>query len=576
MPIKLSQFGPVVTSNTNSLDLKRGIVNPVPQAADTRIVQLGLSSGIQAIGSQVRSTYEPVQNAVYQALQATKQLNQLPMDVLTQINRAKIDAANTLGAVGQIVGSFSSEAGGLFTMWSDNLKGAQTKRNYNFRKDTGAKASEKSYPGPTSSQDYGLPRIAWQLTTELRRARSQPPIYFFVNPDTISYSQAYVEALDMIQKGYFLTQWRDAKTKNNFPSLKLGFNFQSSNLLPESYLDRITPNSNLSTPPGLQNWYDLNELFSEEKILDRDSLEKDGVSTEIAKEFDGLPNYVYLSISTRVYPRMTLKGFFTAEINFSENAQDPLKFSVPLNFIAFDSDPHWYDMNELKTAYTNFWNSVWGATKQKILEEFAKAAPLPTSLAPISDVTLNNVFSNTPTVSVEAAPPPIPPENEPEKLSPDLSTKDNNTILTGDLPGNVTQEKVLGDGSKLTKTVDDTDKYVKLEKDTKETKKEVITKASETGTSFQSAKDVDKASGSTTVDVTTEKEGNVVTQKILNVQVTYKDPVPPPWLPWGQYPPIAELMAMFPNIMDDEMFARRQYDAARRLAAAELKQKVGQ
>ena len=577
MPVKLSKFGPLKKSDTNSLTVNRKASTPVPQSADSILVKAGLE--VKAIGTAVQSVYKPVQNTTMQGLQASQQLNQLPKDILSQVNRVKGDINRMEDNVSKIIKNTSSAIGGFKSLLSGEAFKSKERQFPGAVKDRQPKDGSGVNSGGTQDQpgmspsSYTLPRVAWQLTTERRRALSLPPIYFFVNPDSVSYNQGFVEVLDMVQKGYFLTQWKDPKSSkaNYFPCLKLNFNFQSSNILPETYLSKgsvrskadiakeVTDKKNklisetksleaqaaqikeemkklvkknpdvlyyeslykqytkaklegaeaeaadlsqqmsvlrvedttgevqeyqsyvdklealeidiqaakknesadvgpktigeengsqtwslleeLKIPPGLQNWYDIISIFHEDKILSYDDLYDAGLrDLELASKLNGLPNYVYLSISTRIYPMMTLKGFFQNGYTLQESANDPLKFNLPLDFTAFESDPMWNDKEALDQTYRNFWSSLNPNGNALLSQQLNSLTAVDYSFSSVPQETLDNVPSGEQEAisgegATETAPPPPPPEDGPSDNLADsgLSSADQEVVRTGEI-----------------------------------------------------------------------------------------------------------------------------------------------
>jgi hypothetical protein len=600
MPVKLSQFGPLSKSDANSLEVNRKTSTPVPQSADSVLVKAGLE--VKAIGTSVQTVYKKPQNAIMQGLQSSQQLNQLPNDVLSQVNRVKGDITRMEDNVSKIIKNTSSAIGGFKSLLSGEAFKPKTKQfpgpasEAKFKDGSGVNSGgTKDQPG-MSPASYTLPRVAWQITTERRRALSLPPIYFFVNPETVSYNQGFVEVLDPVQRGYFLTQWKDPKSSkaNYFPCLKLNFNFQSSNILPETYLsknsikskdqiaaevksakdslksetktleakkasledqantliktdpvvadyvitlegyeaaklegdtanmaalqkgidatransenvrkydslkaqaDKLVPQieeakkneqkdvgpksvgeangsqsafltESLKIPPGLQNWYDIISIFHEDKIIDYKDLVDSGIDDkELASQLNGLPNYVYLSISTRIYPMMTLKGFFQNGYNLSESAHDPLKFNLPLDFTAFESDPMWNDKEALEQTYKSFWASLNPSGNALLSTQLNSiSATTDSSFSGVPQSTLNQIPPKplNPIAGADSTTPkeptPVPPEAAPTDglEATGLSASDLGVIRSGDISKvcHGLDTTVCSNGDKVTTGVD--------------------------------------------------------------------------------------------------------------------------
>jgi hypothetical protein len=141
--------------------------------------------------------------------------------------------------------------------------------------------------------------------------------------------------------------------------LKVNFQFQSSNILPETYQKTANPGEETGNmhsqgadgliPPGLKNFFEIMSIFNEDRIID-------GRQDSNLVPYDGTPNYVIIKISTRIFPDMVLYGFFDNGLKFDEKAMDPLKFEAPLEFLAFRTDPEWWNIEAIKTQYISFWS----------------------------------------------------------------------------------------------------------------------------------------------------------------------------------------------------------------------------
>lgn len=213
-------------------------------------------------------------------------------------------------------------------------------------------------------------RLPWTLTTverRLRQAEDDYTIKFFVNPSKVRYSMTYLESLELVQKGHFLTSWTSPDGDNRFPALKVTFTFQSSNILADrytkntlkkgtdGYVDGID-SSTFYTPPGLQNFYDIMGIMNAPRTIDTSDMTS--LPDDQKKLFQGQANYVILKIATRLFPLLTLEGFFQGSLDLSEDAQDPLKFEAELSFIAFNSDPPWWDNVAIQKRYEDFYRDM--------------------------------------------------------------------------------------------------------------------------------------------------------------------------------------------------------------------------
>jgi hypothetical protein len=250
-------------------------------------------------------------------------------------------------------------------------------------------------PQRVKSGSYTKVRIPWELTTTRRLALGLPSILFYVNPSSVRFNLQLTQSLDQVQRGWFMTIWKDYDGEPNFFSmLRMNFTFQSSNILPETYSnptvattfdgkndlasiqsdntakqDYIESGGGSSydgnIPPGLRNFYDILDLLNENRIINiQDEADwQDSNVTDVSKSlkaYDGEPNYVLLKISTRIFPKMWCMGFIENGLDWSENAINPLEFEVPISFVAFKTDPAWWDVNKIKTTYIDFWTKYFG------------------------------------------------------------------------------------------------------------------------------------------------------------------------------------------------------------------------
>ena len=439
MPVKLKKFGPTATESSTSTDFinsKSDLANPVNpklaalqnvgQSPDPNIKPT-LPDGVQtSYKSPLSAAEQKIYNAVAQANQFASKISsplQKFSSTVTSINQS-IDAVK--GIVGER-GSVQRALNQIGRIVGIDVFSLKKKNQY--KKPPGP-------DGPIAPLDYPYPRIAWEITTQWRILTGKPPIKFYVNPNSISYAQNLIEATEQVQKGYIITNWKDINVAqgNRFSKLDVTFTFQSSNILPESYAQSKIDFSKSSTltdtirqfvgaqadkvididkpytiPPGLLNFFDILAIFHEDRTISKLSLyntpnslngDKKNNYSDLSKiepgkrntgieNFAGSPNYVYLSISTRVYPKMTMKGFFRGGYNLREAASSPLGFTTDLNFTAFETDPAWWDIEKIKTSYKTFYQNQ---TEQ--LGNIPKAELLPD---------IPTEFNKIPQASVNAA-----------------------------------------------------------------------------------------------------------------------------------------------------------------------------
>jgi hypothetical protein len=240
------------------------------------------------------------------------------------------------------------------------------------------------------SGSYTKVRIPWELTTTRRLALGIESIRFYANPSQVKFALQLTQSLDQVQRGWFMTVWQDYEGKPNFFSmLRLNFTFQSSNILPETYssgssISSWTSKADLQAqqqsntsgttgfgdssnydgeiPPGLRNFYDIMEIINEPRIIDiSDESMRAGTNLDTVSEqltaYNGEPNYVLLKISTRIFPEMWCMGFIENGLDWSESAMNPLEFELPMSFVAFKTEPAWWDVDKIKSKYAEFWTN---------------------------------------------------------------------------------------------------------------------------------------------------------------------------------------------------------------------------
>lgn len=407
MPVKLKKFGPTATTTSTSTDFinpKGELANPVnPRLAALQNVATSpdpnvkptLPDGTQtSYKSPLSATEQKIYNAVAQANQFASKITSPLQKFFSTVNTIN----QSIDAVKGIVGERGSVQRALNQ--AGRIVGADIfslKKENKFKQPVGD-------AGPVAPLDYPYPRIAWEITTQWRILTGKPPIKFYVNPNTITYTQNLIEATEQVQKGFIITNWKDINVAkgNRFPKLEISFGFQSSNILPESYAKSKIDFNDSSTltdtirqfvgaqqdkvididkpytiPPGLLNFFDILSIFHEDRTISKLSLyntpnslndQKENTYSDLSQitptninssieNFAGAPNYVYLSISTRVYPKMTMKGYFKNGYSLTESANSPLSFGTTLNFTAFETDPAWWDIEKIKSSYKTFYNN---------------------------------------------------------------------------------------------------------------------------------------------------------------------------------------------------------------------------
>jgi hypothetical protein len=213
---------------------------------------------------------------------------------------------------------------------------------------------------PTSMTDWdGIPRsprLPFIITTQYRLEKGVPLlpsgsglagaertnsqyIVFLINPHTISITQALRGSEAKTRVGTVQYVWQDPLKRTFFDEPTFSFTFDSGNLLPWTYLNKPgeTPQTNpMRVPPGLTTFYRFLTLLDEIKAMP-----------------DGRPNFVYITINTVKFPRMTLAGWFTPEgvSGVTDSADDPNHLTWSANFHCRATYPRLYNSMELMNAF---------------------------------------------------------------------------------------------------------------------------------------------------------------------------------------------------------------------------------
>jgi hypothetical protein len=456
MPISLSSFG-LPSGSKNILSVKRDLQTNLPQPVDPNIAALAS----KLVGSQTPSILSSKDQSILRAASSSLQIDakkSKDIAMWLDVTKTGVELVNFLQDKG-------SSTSGYGETEKQGVPGAVTVSKLIKQSDSNA---------AIQPANYGLPRISWQLTTDKRMMLGETPLYFYVNSDQASFGFEFVEALDLVQKGYFLTQWKDTDGNSYFPAVKVGFNLQTSSLLTETY---ATKDSAVNLPPGLKNFYDILGLVNEPKMIDVRTMAEEDENFSYAEyaSWDGKPNMVHLTISTRTFPKITLIGYFTGSFQPQEDANNPLSMKIPLQFIALDSDPHWWDVEELTQTYTDFYSasssemmsitdlaSPWASTSVSLPAEQIRSIPDSSgeedeedeeeddsgeevNLSPeLEDITPDVVgdtakYTVDPEVAAEVSTDP-PPASDLTQASPNdcLNNSDwKDVILTGKLPETV-------------------------------------------------------------------------------------------------------------------------------------------
>lgn len=181
---------------------------------------------------------------------------------------------------------------------------------------------------PVIVDDFGRPRNPFQA------------IILHINPSEAQFGQGIRGAESKNKSGTVLYTWRDPKRKTFFDEPTVTLTFHTGNMLPFTYMGGVSNPSSADwaqkpIPRGLANYYRFMEILDDRKILP-----------------DGRPNFVYITHSSRLYPKLTLVGFFTPEgVQIQETAQEPNQISWSATLNCRFTYPHLSDSRSLIDAY---------------------------------------------------------------------------------------------------------------------------------------------------------------------------------------------------------------------------------
>jgi hypothetical protein len=183
-------------------------------------------------------------------------------------------------------------------------------------------------------------------------------ISMWVNPADISWQIGQRSSKQKTKAGSVLHVWRDRERGTFFDEPVLSITFQTGNiwpirlppptprenpfatspeLQPNPFPSPDAPNSDweLIVPPGLDMFYETLALIDEQKSLS-----------------DGRPNSVYIMANTKVFPQITLVGFFEPDgVSWTESPDDGAMINWTANFEVHATQPHFYDPRALRRAF---------------------------------------------------------------------------------------------------------------------------------------------------------------------------------------------------------------------------------
>lgn len=232
------------------------------------------------------------------------------------------------------------------------MMGGQAIQNLPASAET-SKASDSNQKKAQAKATATLNRLGWKvidgkpmLQDDFGRIRNPfQCIILHINPSEVQFAQSLRGANSKNKSGTVLYTWRDSKRKSFFDEPVVTMTFHTGNISPFSYIADVAKrkeieSSDYQTQPisrGLANFYRFLELVDDRKILP-----------------DGRPNFVYITHSSRKFPKLTLVGFFDPDaITIVDNADDPNQLTWTASFTCRHTFPHLSDSTQLLQVYQN-------------------------------------------------------------------------------------------------------------------------------------------------------------------------------------------------------------------------------
>ncbi len=241
--------------------------------------------------------------------------------------------------------------------------------------------------------DYGVPRRPFFLTCELWQqglSTQEDPeaepgpqlIRLPVNPSKVNFKIGLRQAEARTRAGRILFVWKNRDRKTFLDEPVLTFTFQAGNILSVK-----NSGGQLRIARGLRAFWNFMRLLDEEKII------PPKIGGQTPKNV-GEPNYVIIEYSSRKFPLLRLKGFFTPEgVDFDDEANDPLRLDWTASFTVYDSQPRFSNAADLELAFSGEGDSFQLGSPLG-LPSGAPGAPPPPAPAPAGPVGSANTGPN--------------------------------------------------------------------------------------------------------------------------------------------------------------------------------------
>jgi len=189
------------------------------------------------------------------------------------------------------------------------------------------------------------------VVTSTHWDRLQKQIRLFVNPREMTWNLAKRETVSKTAAGAIRNAWRNRYRGTYYDEPTINITFQTGNMMPGAgvpsylfkpgYADVLTSIlRHPPVPPGIEDFYDFLELI-DQPMLDQNNRE----------------NRHILRVNTRLFPRITLEGYFTQDpITFVETADAANSVTWNATFMVYKTSPKIWGRNAaegLRNAYSN-------------------------------------------------------------------------------------------------------------------------------------------------------------------------------------------------------------------------------
>lgn len=163
-----------------------------------------------------------------------------------------------------------------------------------------------------------------------------PVISMAVNPQSIGWAQPKRFTKRDTQDGSTFFHFTDSNDQNN-DILTMNFSGKTGNINTNvNFVDMLKTNSNLK----LRTWHELYNLSREPMLINYNTSQHNTPS--------GMKNEFFITYKTVLFPiQITLIGFFSKVLDFTETAEDPNNRSYSFEFIVTRTSPSLDDMAQL-------------------------------------------------------------------------------------------------------------------------------------------------------------------------------------------------------------------------------------